>query len=81
MIPGLYVVLQQCDFPMNKAYMFGVNRDKESLNADSKLYHIKNAPTVIVFKGNIEIGRIVETVHKTIEVDLLDITGKDKPNQ
>jgi hypothetical protein len=81
MIPGLYTVLQQCNFPMAKVYMFGVNRDKESLNADSKLYRIKNAPTVIVYKGNEEIGRVVETVHKTIEDDLLEIIGKDTPNK
>jgi hypothetical protein len=61
--------------------MFGVNREKESLNADSKLYNIKNAPTVIVYKDNTEVGRIVETVHETIEADLLEIIGNDKPGK
>jgi hypothetical protein len=81
MIPGLYTVLELCSFSPQNVYMFGVNRDKESLNADSKLYHIKNAPTVIVYKGNQEIGRIIETAHTTIEDDLLEIISKDTPNR
>lgn len=77
MIPALYKIMQQCNYPMNKYYMFGVNRAKESLNAESKLYAITKAPTIIVYKGNIEKGRIVETVQKSVEQDLQAIITAD----
>lgn len=80
MIPRLYKIMQLCKYPNTNYEMYGVNRAKESLYAESKLYHIKNVPTIIVFKDNFEIGRITETVHESVEADLKAIIEKDHPS-
>jgi hypothetical protein len=43
------------------------------------MYKLDKVPTIIVFKGNKEVGRIVETVEKSVENDLVEIIngGKD----
>lgn len=78
MIPRLYKVLQLTKYPMSKYSMYGVNRKKESLYAESALYKITNVPTIILYKSNIEVGRITETVRLSVETDLQDIIEKDK---
>jgi hypothetical protein len=77
MIPRLYKVMQLCNYPMSNYYMFGVNRKKESLNAESKLYNITKAPTIIIYRGNTELGRITETVQTSVEGDLQAIIAAD----
>jgi hypothetical protein len=57
--------------------MYGVNRDKEALNTESKLYNITRVPTIIVMHQYREVGRITESVTSTIEEDILSIIAPD----
>jgi len=57
--------------------MFGVDRDKQAKYVEHKIYKIKDVPTVIVFKDHLEIGRITETVKKSVEADLANIIRPD----
>jgi thiol-disulfide isomerase/thioredoxin len=77
MIPELYKVLQLTNYPMEQYLMFGTDREKTTLNSEHLLYNITNVPTVILFKGYSEIGRIVESTDKSIERDLVNTIMKD----
>jgi len=73
----LYKTLKAVGFDMNAIEMYGVNRSKEPLNLEHKFYNIINVPTIIVMHQYREVGRIIESVHTTIEEDLLAIIEKD----
>jgi hypothetical protein len=42
------------------------------------MYKLEKVPTIIVFKGNKEVGRIVETVDKSVENGLVKIINEGK---
>lgn len=73
MLPQIEKVLQESSFPMDQFAMYGVDRNKEAKYIEHKLYRISNVPTVIVIRGHEEIGRITETVKKSVEDDLVNI--------
>lgn len=77
-VPKLYKVLQDVKYPMHKYSMYGVDREKKSKSGEEMLYHIVNVPTIILYKDNREVGRIVETLKKNIETDLENIIKADK---
>jgi thiol-disulfide isomerase/thioredoxin len=72
-IPRLYKTLEAVSFPANQCKVYGVDREKQTLGIESKLYQLFKVPTIIVFKGQQEIGRIVETPTKSIEADIVAI--------
>ncbi|MBP6625629.1 MAG: thioredoxin family protein [Chitinophagaceae bacterium] len=77
LLPKLYRVLNESAFDFNAIEMYGVNRDKEALNIESKLYNIQRVPTIIIMHQYREVGRIIETVQQSIEDDLLHILEND----
>jgi len=77
LVPKLYKTLVEASFPMSQYQMFGVDREKKTKNIEHELYKIKFVPTIIVRKGPQEIGRIVESVKKNIETDLMHIIQDD----
>ncbi|MEI8278553.1 MAG: thioredoxin family protein [Bacteroidota bacterium] len=78
MLPKLYKVLQLSAYNMAKYSMYGVDRAKTAKYSEHKQYELKNVPTIILIKDHKEVGRIVETVKKSVEQDLRDIIEKDK---
>lgn len=76
MLPKLHNVLEQSGYPMDKLAMYGVDRSKTTGHGQEKPYDIHFVPTVILFDGSKEIGRIIETVHKSVEADLAAIISK-----
>jgi hypothetical protein len=77
LIPRLYRALTGSGFPMDKYAIYGVDRAKEAKYVEHKLYRLEKVPTIIVYKGHTEVGRIVETAKKSIEKDLLGIIEVD----
>jgi hypothetical protein len=77
LIPRLYKVLTASAFPMDKYAMYGVDRAKEAKYVEHKLYRLEKVPTIIVYRGHTEVGRIVETTKKSIEKDLAGIIEVD----
>jgi thiol-disulfide isomerase/thioredoxin len=77
MLPKLEKVLTAANYPLAKLTMFGVDREKKAKNIENKLYGIESVPTIIVFKGHLEIGRITETVKTSVEEDLVNILKTD----
>jgi hypothetical protein len=77
-IPKLYKILMASQYPMRRYSMYGVDRAKTTKYVENKLYKIELVPTIILFKKNAEVGRIVESPKKNIEDDLVDMIKKDK---
>jgi thiol-disulfide isomerase/thioredoxin len=80
-LPKFYKVIEQAEIPAKKVMLYGVDRDKNSLEKDgskrqSKYYHINHVPTFIVFYNGKEIGRLDEIPDKSIEQDLVDLIAK-----
>lgn len=77
LIPQLYKALTVAGIDLHAVEIYGVNRDKETLNLESKLYNITRVPTIIVMHQFREVGRITENVNASIEEDLLAIIAPD----
>jgi thiol-disulfide isomerase/thioredoxin len=77
MLPKFEKVLTASNYPLAKLTLFGVDREKKARNIENKLYRVESVPTIIVFKGRLEIGRITETVKASVEEDLLNIIKTD----
>ncbi len=77
-LPQLYQTLKDASFDFNALEMYGVNRAKEGLNAEHKIYNIERVPTIIVMDRFREVGRITESLNDTIEKDLLNILDGDQ---
>jgi len=78
LIPRLAKVLEQANFPSTALTMYGVDRAKTTTNGEEKKFNVKFVPVFIVMKDGHEVGRITESVSKSIEDDLLGIIEKDK---
>lgn len=76
LVPKLLKVLQASGYPMSSYTMYGVDRAKEAKYVEHKLYSLDKVPTIILMKDHVEIGRIVESVKKSIEIDLVQMIQK-----
>ena len=81
LVPKLAKTLEAARFPMKQFVMYGVDRAKQTGGIESKLYDVKRVPTIVVYKGNVEAGRIVESVKRNVETDLAQIIHKDAGQQ
>jgi thiol-disulfide isomerase/thioredoxin len=81
LLPQFYKTLTACDVDFNAIEMYGVNRAKEALNVEHKIYNISRVPTFIIMDRFREVGRITESVSDSIEEDLLEILAQDMRNQ
>ena len=76
LVPKLYKVMQASGYPMSNYKMYGVDRAKEAKYVEHKLYRLEKVPTIILLKDHVEIGRIVESVKKSVEIDLVQMIQK-----
>lgn len=81
LLPKLFRVLQDAGISHEYLMMAGLDRDKTTLTKEGKKavrkYKIKLLPTFVVLDGNgHEVGRIEESVNKSVEEDLVEIIGK-----
>jgi hypothetical protein len=77
LLPKFYKTLQLANYPMLQLTMYGLNRKKEALNFEERLYKVTNIPVFILSKEHREIGRITESVEKSIEQDLVKLLKKE----
>lgn len=76
-VPRFFRIIDQTGVSFNKLQIYCVDRQKEAPGMEIKTtYNIEKVPTFIFFRGDAEIGRIVETPKTTLEKDLLDILLK-----
>jgi thiol-disulfide isomerase/thioredoxin len=69
-IPRFYKVLQSAGYPLTDVLMYGLDRAKTTGSGIEKTYNISLVPTIIIYRNNAEIGRIIESVQTTVEGDI-----------
>lgn len=73
--PRLMKALDFLDFNSDQITAIGVNRKKEAVGTTVDELKIEYVPTIILFRNNQEIGRIIETPNESIEKDLAQIVS------
>lgn len=77
-VPHLYKILDQAGFDESKLTLITVSEEKTTPQGFENEYDITNVPTIIFYKDEKELGRIVEYPIETLEKDMLAIlSGKD----
>lgn len=77
--PRFIKILQLVGFPMENLQIIGVDRDKKADVVGLNELNINLVPTIIIYKDNIEIGRIIETPINSLESDLAKILTSNQP--
>ncbi|WP_407557390.1 thioredoxin family protein [Winogradskyella sp. 4-2091] len=76
-VPKLYRVLEACNFPMEQLTVIAVSRKpdmyKQSPQHEEAGLNIHRVPTIIFYKNNIEVNRIVEHPIDSFEEDIKNI--------
>ena len=77
-LPKFLKVADKAGIPSEKIKLYGVDRTKKSADGLTEKYNIQRVPTFLFFKNGVELGRIVETPHTTIEGDIITILAGDQ---
>jgi thiol-disulfide isomerase/thioredoxin len=72
-VPRFMKVLDEWRFPMEKITFIGVDIDKQSPVGEYEKLEIQRVPTFILYKNNIEAGRIIENPMTSLEQDIVFI--------
>ncbi len=75
-VPRFLRVLNIWQFPTSKVTILGVDREKRCPIGDFDQLKIERVPTFILYKNNIEVGRIIETPKTSLEQDIVNILTK-----
>jgi thiol-disulfide isomerase/thioredoxin len=75
-VPYLFKIFDKAKISDHRLLMVGVDRSKKSADGLTEKYNIQRVPTLIVLKGDQELGRIVETPRETLEKDIIRILQK-----
>ncbi len=78
-VPRLYKILNAVHFDYSKMELYTVNHDKKTVDNMQEGKRIDYVPTIIIYKDQKEIGRIVESPIETLEKDLLIILKGEVP--
>jgi thiol-disulfide isomerase/thioredoxin len=78
-VPRFMRILDGWKFPAGKVTFIGVDNAKLSPVGEYEMLDIQRVPTFIVYKNNIEAGRIIENPVTSLEQDMVNIlTGMNK---
>lgn len=72
-IPRFIKVLETIKFDEKNLNLIFVNREKKNPFGDIEPLKVKNIPTIIICRGDKELGRIIETPKETLEKDLVEL--------
>lgn len=73
-LPHFYKVLHESNFlDMDRITLVACDRDKKAGDTDIGNLDIELVPTFIIYDGDRELGRIIETPVKTLEEDIYNI--------
>ena len=78
LIPKLEQLLQMTGFPAASVTMYATDHAKKTKGGEDKQYNITLVPTVIIIANGKEVGRITESVEKSIDADLAAIIRKQR---
>lgn len=72
-VPRMFKVLDIIGFSQDSLLLVFVDRTKNGMANETEGLNIERVPTIIIYKREKELGRIIETPEKTLEKDLVDI--------
>jgi len=72
-VPRFMRILDEINYPLDSLSIICVNRLKTVPSVDLSRYMIEFVPTIIFYRDNFEIGRIVESPKETLEDDMASI--------
>jgi thiol-disulfide isomerase/thioredoxin len=72
-VPRFMRVLNAWQYPASKVIFIGVDDAKLSPVGEYNGLNIQRVPTFIIYKNNIEAGRIIENPKASLEQDMVDI--------
>ncbi len=75
-IPRFLKILEGAHIDDSRISLYGLDRSKKSDDGMTDKYNILRVPTMIIMKGEEEVGRIVEQPRETLEKDLVKILNK-----
>ena len=70
-VPRFYKILDAIDYPSYKLTLINVDRKMKSIATEVDEMNIEYIPTIIIYRNEKEIGRIIETPEDILEKDLL----------
>jgi thiol-disulfide isomerase/thioredoxin len=74
-VPRFIKVMDDWQFPAEMITFIGVDNGKNSPIGGYEMFEIHRVPTFIIFKNNIEAGRIIENPETSLEQDMVKILG------
>jgi thiol-disulfide isomerase/thioredoxin len=77
-IPRLMRILDIWQFPASNLTFIGVDDAKNSPVAEYNKLDIQKVPTIIIYKNNVEAGRIIEIPVTSLEQDMVKILGRSE---
>jgi len=75
-VPRFYKILNALQFDESRITMTGLKKNKKGYFKDYSKFGITNTPTIIIYRKNIEIGRIIERPDKSLESHFIKILEK-----
>lgn len=78
LLPQIYKLLRITQYPMSQYKMYGLDLNKVGYNDEHEKYKVVSVPTIILLSKGSEIGRITETVTRSLEADLKALIKKHK---
>ena len=75
-VPSFYKILDELNYPTDRINLICVDRNKKGLSNEADDLNIELVPTIIFYRNNEEIGRIIETPAESLEKDMLLIASK-----
>jgi len=76
-VPRFLKIADIINFPSDKITYIGVDNTKLSPIGEYESLGIERVPTFIIYKNNIEAGRIIETPVSSLEQDMVNILNKE----
>jgi thiol-disulfide isomerase/thioredoxin len=80
-VPRFMKVIDTWKFPSDLVTFIGVDNEKNSPIGGYGELDIQRVPTFIIYKNNIETGRIIENPATSLEQDMVNILGGMKNNK
>jgi len=80
-VPRFMRVMEVWQFPVSKITFIGVDDAKQSPVGEYVSLDIMRVPTFIIYKNNIETGRIIENPTTSLEQDMVNILTGMKNNK
>jgi thiol-disulfide isomerase/thioredoxin len=76
-VPKLMKILDIWRFPVSQLTIIGVDKAKKAPVSEYESLDIQRVPTFIIYKNNIEAGRIIENPVTSLEQDMVNILTRN----